>query len=172
MTADDIRRDVLADEAEHLAEAWRASIDDIVDTVNHLERLPMPPIGLDVDIVGRLRFAGRRVNGLARGLETEIEPGTEGDEYKATTGRKARRTYNTGRLIDAFANAGVSFMGLVRDDVIRIGWQWSNLRKAASTYGVTLAITPNEIDDDGDLDGPMVGEVWTTDMRVVGKEAT
>jgi hypothetical protein len=151
------------------------TFDELIDVVevdvSSLAKAPMPEPGADVDAVGRLRTVRDRLSKVIAGLEAEMDPSSVGDEYRQVEQRRAKRSYNTARLIDAFGEAGLSMQQLIRDDVLRLSWQWTPLRRVASQAGVTLAITPNEVLDDGDLDGPMVGEVWSTSYKVEPKEA-
>lgn len=152
---------------------WSALLDDIEMLRREMQGRPMPLPGVDVDVAGRLRHEIRLLTTFVRGLEAEMPDNAEGNEYRVKQERSAERSYNTGRLIDAFGEQRVSFMDLHREDVVRISWQWSNLRHAASKYGVTLRITPNEIGDTGEMgvEAPMVGEVWKHRNRIVGKDS-
>lgn len=138
-----------------------------------IEATPMPEPPHDIDVIGRLRDVEKRLAAYRRTLEAEMNPDDVGADYKVEARRTATRSYNTPRLIVDFAREGVDLPDLVAADVVRVGWQWTNLRRVASAAGVTVNVAARELDpDDVDLDSPHVGETWKHQYRVVPKEDT
>lgn len=142
-------------------------IEELEQAANDLLAAPLPDN--DVDVAGRLGHVIQKLSGYRRGLIAEITEPTAGEHYRASFGRRATRSYNTAAILKAFADQGVALSDLVSKDVARINWRWSELKEFAYHSGVQMVIAPNEIEDLGDVDGPLVGEVWTDDVRIEGK---
>lgn len=116
-----------------------------------------------VDLVGEIKSMNRRLRPITRGIETEIEGNVEGRKWEITQSRSAKRTYNTNKLLGRIADLNdwslvATISNLLRLDVIRISWQWTNLSEFAAKYDLPLNIAKHEIEDgDPEFD---IGEVW------------
>jgi hypothetical protein len=144
----------------------RTFLDRIEHEVRGLVQAPAPPDDELADIIGRLTKISASVNTLKRDLMAELDHPVEGESYRIAVGRKADRSYNPSALIAGFAREGWGIPDLVKADAVRLGWRWTELKRAAYEAGVTLTVAPKEIDDG---DEAMIGEVWTDDYRVEGK---
>lgn len=151
---------------------WRQTIWELEKITDRITRIPVPDETIP-DLAGRIRRVEVDLGDYRRALLSEVSEPMEGDNYRIEVGRKADRTYNTARLLAAFSEAwGTDLAGTVRrlvtSQVVSLRWSWSRLEKELAVAQIGLSKAYQEIDDD-DLDGPMVGEVWKTDTRLVGK---
>jgi hypothetical protein len=143
-------------------------MDAIERAAEELINRPIPSDEEAVDMAGRLAYVIGKLNAYKRALLAEVSGPVTGSQYRTVTGRKASRSYNTASILSRFDAAGVSLHDLRAADAVRLNWRWSELKKTAYDSGVTLSIAPREIEDDGDVEAPMVGEVWTEDVRIEG----
>ena len=99
---------------------------------------------------------------------SEVPGPLAGSEYRIASGNRAERSYNTAAILHRFAEKNWQLGDLIRSGAVRLGWQWTALQAAARSAGVDMLITQRELVEDGDVDSPMVGEIWKTDLRVEG----
>lgn len=148
-----------------------AYLDRIEAELRELIAQPYPTDVEVPDVVGRLAAISLKVNGLKRDLLAEVSEPSQGEHYQIVGFRKADRSYNTAAILAEFADApggGWGISELRKLDAVRLTWRWTELKRAVHEAGVGLRITSREIDDDGDMDAPMVGEVWSDDWQVKG----
>lgn len=123
-----------------------------------------PPPENPVDLIGELGHIISKLNNYRRALLAETGE-AEGERYRIVAGRKARRSYNTAALV-----AALGLKPILDADAARLTFRWTELRRLAMAEGITLSIAGREVSDYGDLEEPMVGEIWQDDYRVEGKE--
>lgn len=116
-----------------------------------------------VDILGSIRAAEVGLADVRKRHASEIEAGTKGAAYELEQSQRAVRSYNTQSLLIKFTAAmdlpPLQVLNqLVLQGVIDLTWKWTALKKAASTYGLTLTTAHHEIED-GDPDAD-IGEYW------------
>lgn len=118
-----------------------------------------------VDVLGQLNKSAGQVSSIRRRFQAEVEDGEHGELYLLKRGRQAKRTYNLSGILLKFQEKWqhvtvlVTLMRLIEEDVIRISFQWTNLRKLAADYDVPLSIVNNRKVESGDPDYD-VGEEW------------
>lgn len=118
------------------------------------------------DTVGDLRAAERVLADVRRMLMSELTGPVVGERAEVTESRSAKRSYNTSGLLSAFGGFD-ALPRLVSQDVVRVSWQWSNLRRVAAAEDVTLSVASHEIED-GDTEA-LIGEVWESKYEVKPK---
>lgn len=124
----------------------------------------------------------------ARDPESEVGPGTfepeptpwggtvhpkvQGTGYRTVTSRSAKRTYNTAPILVGIAEAVEGLDGLLdglvyglENGLLTVAWRWTPLQKFAQAHGLPMKVVQHPIADDGDLDGPWVGEKWTESVK-------
>ena len=121
-----------------------------------------------IDEVGELGALIKKLTAIKRALMSELPGPVRGDKYQLTEINEAKRTYNSAVILKSFAENEWTLQDLIRADAVRLTWRWSQLNRAVRDARVMVTIAQREIDDDGDLDGPMVGEVWKTKQEVRG----
>lgn len=126
----------------------------------------LPDLGEEADYLGRLDKVIRTLNGHKRAILDELPGPVSGTDYRIAESRYAERSYNTAGLLSRFAGAGRSVADLVRDDVVRLSWQWTKLNRAMADADIDLVVTRREIENTGDIDGPLVGEVWKSRFAI------
>ena len=98
------------------------------------------------------------------------KPKVTGTLYRTVVNTKTDRSYNTGAIINQIADSKLvedvdtpieAIMWAVRMGLATLKWNWTPLQKAAKALGLPLRVVPHSIADDGDLDGPWVGEQKT-----------
>lgn len=157
-----------ADERAKLAEATaRAALTSVETAVARLRSTAIP-YEYTPDAAGRIRKMETDLADIRRGLEAEASGPMEGTEYRIVTTRSATRTFNTGRILVDYANAEGSDLLLAlwklrEEGALRITWLWSRLEKVFMQHDLELRKVGHELTplEDGDLDAPHVGEVWT-----------
>lgn len=130
--------------------------------------LALPLEGEEADWLGRLSKIIRDLNGLKRAVLDELAGPATGVDYQITESRSAKRSYNTAGLLAVFADQGWDLHDLRRVDAVRLSWRWSELNRAIHQAGVTVTIAPHEVEDEGEVDGAQIGEVWTSRYQVEG----
>ena len=135
---------------------WARSVTETI-------RNTMPPDDELADVVADLQSAERLLAETRRMLMSELTGPLDGSEYRIVEGRAAKRSYNTSGLLAAFGGFD-ALPGLVAEDAVRLGWQWSKLQQAADRHDVTLSVAKHEIGD-GDPEA-LVGEVWESKWRI------
>lgn len=128
------------------------------------------PSSNEADWLGRLDKIIRDLSQLKRTVLDELPGPVDGEEYRVVEQRKANRSYNTAAIHQAFASKGLDIFDLIRQDAARLSWHWTGLKRAAESEDVDLTIAHHEIEDEGELGGPLVGEVWTSYYRIEGKQ--
>ena len=128
------------------------------------------PTSNEADWLGRLDKIIRDLNGLKRAVLDELPGPVDGDEYRVVEQRKATRSYNTAAILSRFAEKDVTLRELIGRDAARLNWHWTGLKNASQAEDVNLTIAHHEIEDEGELDGPLVGEVWSSYYRIEGKQ--
>ncbi len=107
-----------------------------------------------------------------------VRPRVTGERYRTVEkSGPTKRTYNTAAILQGIANAEPlanemsaeahegpldALMWAIEQKVAEIKWKWTPLQKAAKALGLPMRVVKHEIADDGDLDGPWVGEVHST----------
>jgi hypothetical protein len=100
-----------------------------------------------------------------------VQPKVVGSEYRTVTTRTAKRTYNTGAILagmvthGGFAGTMDALVFAVRERLATVDWRWADLQRYCRATGLPLRTVPQRILDDGDLDGPWVGEEWREQVR-------
>ena len=184
----------MADWNDHL-ETIRAAVRLLAETDIPVAEMP--------DAAAAVREVERRLANLRRGWNEEqvtaakdpegefgpptlertqfgtIRPVVTGADFRTVTTRSAKRTYNTAAILHGMVARG-GFLGVtdaltfaLREGLARVEWRWSDLQRYATTVGLPLRTVPHRIADDGDLDGPWVGEDWKTTVSqkaITGKD--
>ena len=107
-----------------------------------------------------------------------VRPRVTGERYRTVEkSGPTKRTYNTGAILHGIStsdNAPIeggphdvyspleALMWCIEQKVAESKWKWTPLQKAAKALGLPMRIVKHEIADDGDLDGPWVGEEHST----------
>jgi hypothetical protein len=86
------------------------------------------------------------------------------------TTRSAKRSYNTAAIVWAVAGATDgdpthALMRCVNTGVATVAWSWSKLRSLAEELGLPLKKVNHPVIEDGDIEGPWVGEDWKAQVR-------
>ena len=140
--------------------------------MDELERaatdLQLPAVGDEADWLGRLDKVLRKLRDKRKTVLDELDGPTAGEAYRVAENRSASRSYNTAGLLSSFADKGWTLQDLTRADAVRLSWRWTELKRAATQADVTLSVAQHEIGDDGDVDAPLVGEVWKSRYQVEG----
>lgn len=140
------------------AQEWAATL---ADTIRH-----DPPADDQLpDVVADLQAAERTLADVRRMLMSEVTGPTQGQHFRIVSNRSAKRSYNTDGLLAAFGGYS-ALPSLVAADAVRLQWRWSELRRKAEVEDVTLVVASHEI---GDGDDALIGENWTTELRVEAK---
>jgi len=117
-----------------------------------------------IDILGAANSTQTQIGVIKRRAASEVSDGDAGTKWAFTQGRKAQRSYNMDGMLSAISRAldlgsfSETLKYLIRIDVLRISWQWSNLDKLVRSHNIELRTTRHEIHD-GDPDYEM-GEYW------------
>lgn len=119
------------------------------------------------DWLGRVDAVIRKLSGLKRTTMAELDRPVSGSAYRVTESNSAKRSYNSARIITAFAEKGWTVPDLVNQDAVRLSWHWTGLKQAVRIADVDLHVAQHEVED-GDLDAPMVGEVWKSKYQIEG----
>jgi len=122
----------------------------------------------DPDELGRIDRLIRDLSGIKRDSLAELSGPVSGSAYRVTEQRKAKRSYNTAAILVAFGKKDLPLMALVHADAVRLTWQWTKLRQMMHGADVDLVLTSREVEDLGDADAPMIGEVWESYYKIEG----
>lgn len=138
------------------------------DNLRNLVELPQPSPEEVADILGEIRHIERLMADWRRSLSAET-PDAEGKNYRTVTKRRARRSYNTTRIIGDVqvalakergeASAWDAIRELMGADALRLQVRWSDLKKLLALWDIPLVVAQHEIED-GDLAEAQVGEIW------------
>lgn len=132
--------------------------------------LSLPKEGEEADWLGRISKVISDLNGLKRTVMDELPGPVEGEGYRIVEQNSAKRSYNTAAIVHGFQEKGYDLKDLLNMDAARLTWRWTQLRKAAQMADVELRIAGHEIEDDGDIDSALVGEVWSSRYAIKGKQ--
>ena len=118
--------------------------------------------GAIVDVLGSIRSAEIGLADIRKMGASEIEDGTKGERFSFNQSPISKKTYNTHSLFIKFMDAWETtpfdmIRRLVDMDVIRLGWQYKKLIKAARDNKVNLITSNNEVLDGDEHD---IGRVW------------
>lgn len=128
----------------------------------------LPEDSETADYIGRLDKVIRTLQGHRKMIMSEVSGPVRGHDYQITSGNRADRSYNTAAILSRFFDKDWELADLIRSGAMKPTWQWTALQAACRAAGVDMVITQRELLEDGDVDGPMVGENWKTDLRVEG----
>lgn len=121
-----------------------------------------------IDRVGEVAVLISKLTTIKRSLMSELAGPVRGESYQLVESNAAQRSYNSAGLLVRFTERGWTLPDLIRTGAVKLTWQWTNLQRATREAAVDLTITHREIGDDGEIDGPLVGEVWKTKQEVKG----
>ncbi len=122
----------------------------------------------DPDELGRIDKIIRDLSLIRKTSLAELSGPVTGSAYRVTEQRKAKRSYNTAAILVAFGKKDLPLMALVHGDAVRLTWQWTKLRQMMHAADVDLVLTSREVENLGDADAPMIGEVWTSYYKIEG----
>ena len=85
-----------------------------------------------IDVLGEIREVEKGLAFLRQGSSVEFDTGQRGRRWKIVVPVRNERSYNTPRIIKAFAHAiggtpWQAFVMLMRGDVVRLEWQFKKL---------------------------------------------
>jgi hypothetical protein len=134
--------------------SWPVRAAEFLERTEHDDEL--------VDVLGQLNSVTTALGQVKRHHASEVAPDTLGQQWALEIGRQAKRSYNTGGLflkfMDAWSTSLVDTMiRLIREDILRVSWQWTKLTAAAADAGFELRRVPHAIDEGDAFD---IGEVW------------
>lgn len=121
-----------------------------------------------IDLVGLLGGVIAKLSTVKRSLMSELPGPVRGDMYQLVESNTASRTYNSAVILKSFAEQDWTIQDLIRADAVRLSWHWTGLQRAVRQARVMMTVAQQELEDLGDLDGPMVGEVWKSKQEVKG----
>ncbi len=125
------------------------------------------------DVAGRTQHVERTLSQFRRLLLAEQDTPVTGSEYAIKSGgRTATRTYSLGSIAySLMQGTGWTFLEalneLIEQQAVKVTFGWQRLQKVFDDHDVTMRIAKHEITDDGDVDGPHVGEAWSDKPMVV-----
>lgn len=125
------------------------------------------------DVAGRVRYWEQELARYRRAIIEETGP-VDGTSYLIVERRKADRNYNRTKILSTVMDGldmppWQAFRALEDADAVRLDWQWSKLGRFFASNRLTLTVANTEIED-GDLDGPHVGQTWRTYLTVEGRK--
>ncbi len=135
----------------------RQAIRDMMD-------LPTPEPAETADLIGDLRQIEILLAEWRRGLLVET-PDAEGQRYRTVTRRKAKRSYNTTKIIHSVAteldlDTLTAIRRLREAGAFKFTVRWTDLKKAFALWDLDLVTSSHEVADEGDISGAHVGEQW------------
>jgi hypothetical protein len=125
------------------------------------------------DVAGRVQHVERTLAQFRRLLLAEQDQPVTGSEYAIKSGgRTATRSYSLGAIAYSLMGAtGWTFLEafneLIEQQAVKVTFGWQRLQKVFDDRDLTMRIAKHEISDDGDVDGPHVGETWVKKPMVV-----
>lgn len=132
--------------------------------------LPLPAEGAEADWLGRVTAIIRTLNEKKLTVLDELPGPVDGDEYRVVEANTAKRSYNTAAILARFAAKGYDLTDLIGMRAAQLEWRWTQLKRAAAQADVDLEIAHHEIEDFGEIEGPLVGEVWASPKKIEGKQ--
>lgn len=131
-----------------------------------INALALPALGEEADWLGHVDDLIRRLREKRAAVMSELDAPISGEAYRVTASRNAKRSYNTAAIMAHFADQGWALKDLLEADACRLTWRWSELKRAAVQANVALSIAHHEVNDAGDIEEEMIGEVWASAFRV------
>ena len=133
------------------------------------------PDELTAEAAGRVRAVERNLAGFRQSILAEASgpsPDLTGGGFKLVEKRTCKRSYSLAPIVaDVSAATGKTSFEVIMDMIaggalsLTVGWQ--NLERYFVQHDITLRKAGHEITNDGDVDGPHVGEVWTSKVEQV-----
>lgn len=154
------------------------ALDSLYVAVQNLTRCPVPTGAEAADAFGHVRRAEVELADWRRSLLSEQDGPVVGDLYQIVEDRKAERTFSLAPIMTDMMEHDATLDGyrvlneLLAAKAAKLTFSWTNLQRLFARKGMTLRVANHEIEDDGDADGPHVGQVWKSSYRVTGKEPT
>ena len=127
------------------------------------------PTENEADWLGRLNKVIRDLSDKKRMVMDELPGPVDGKDYRIVESRSAKRSYNTAGLMASFGAKGWDLPDLLASDAVRLSWRWTELKRVAERADVTLTIAHHEVEDEGEIDSPLIGEVWNSRYNIEGK---
>lgn len=156
------------------------SLSDALDTLyvaaQELTRTPVPTGPEAADAFGQVRRVEVELADWRRSLLSEQDGTVVGDMYQIVEDRKAARSYSVAPIMTDMMEHDATLDGyrvlneLLASKAAKLTFSWTNLQRLFARKGMTLRVANHEIEDDGDAEGPHVGQVWKSSYRVTGKE--
>lgn len=152
------------------------ALDDLWVAVKGLTRTPVPIGPEAADAFGAVRRAEVELAGWRRSLLSEQDEPVEGDGYRIIEDRKATRSYALTPIMRSMMDQDSTTDGyrvlreLLASGAVKLTFSWTKLGKLFARKGITLVTANHEIEDQGEIDGPHVGQVWSSNWRVVPQE--
>ncbi len=107
-----------------------------------------------------------------------VTPRVTGQRYRTVEkSGPTKRFYNTAPILQGISQMEHTMVGrdpnedttpldalmwAIEQKIVTIKWNWTPLQKMVKAMGLPMRVVKHEIADDGDLDGPWVGEVHST----------
>lgn len=115
-----------------------------------------------IDLLGEINSINAELAELKRMHGAEVQDKDTGEKWAVKRGRTAVRSYNTPKLLARAANdlnvPLATAIGYLRDaDVLRLTWQYTNLKKFVAENDMTISVAQHEVADGDDED---MGEYW------------
>ncbi len=152
--------------ARYVAKTHLTALKHLYQDLKGLTALATPENPGDVaDLLGEIRHLETLLAEWRRGLMAETED-AKGEEFEIVTRRKAKRSFNLSRILyDLGKAAGLDTFEMIMDlqtrKALTLSVRWTDMKKAFEFFDVPLVTQSREIEDDGDLEAPHVGELWT-----------
>jgi len=151
---------------------WQQLIELLEKLTGLILSIPTPPEEEIADYLGRIQNIERKLGDHRRGLYPET-PAVTGAEYRTVEERVAKRSFGTAAIIDTVATRTerdhlAVILDLIREGAAKLTFGWTPLKRYFQTHQLPMRIEHVEIEDLGDVDGPHVGETYTTRTRIVG----
>lgn len=152
-------------------EGWRHVLDELRRQAFKMKTVSVPEAAF-ADVAGLLREVETVLAEVRKGILNEAVE-CEGEEYDIVVTRRADRTYNAPAIITKMMDKtgrsmSETMIDLMDRGALRYTWQWTALKRVLWKEGIDLIVAPREVGG-GDLDGPLVGEVWVNETRVIPK---
>lgn len=115
------------------------------------------------DVIGTISAIQRELAAIKKGLVAEATGPMVGEGYRLVERRSATRTYNTAAILAALDREGATLPPMaqaLQSGAATVTWHWSKLKDMFEREGIDMRIAHREIEEDGDIEAPMVGEVW------------
>ncbi len=117
-----------------------------------------------VDVLGDINATATKLGAVKRSAAAEVVDGEQGVRWRYSQSMAGKRSYNTNGLLSTISSQlghrtlQETLMFLMSEDVIRVTWQWSPLKKLVREHNLVLRMARREVEDgDPDFD---YGEYW------------